>query len=360
MEQPYLFLDCNNYRLIDKNNKIINIINFGEAHGLDSKLDIMKFKDLKSCFYVEEPMRLFKKYYNYPVFIKHGSKKDIEYRKKSNMSIFNSKGYHNIYHLKKYFAYYYKKNKYIFEDKDDQKLVNESNPYNKLWEYCPCDYRDGIGYLQYCCYLLEIILLYYLRYTNIFNKDFIKNNQFDKYLKLSGYNIKYFKEYINPKSFEEFEQFHKKYQDKHPPYNKQILQEIYKLLKKYFNTNYYKFINNFNENNLNEYFKNINITQMSIDLFNIQTYFYYIDDLKKYKCIYEFINYYYNYYVKIYKDILNYYIQPISCYDIILYINLHKNLNKYDYHVIYNGDQHRFIFSIYIDFLKDYEKLKMI
>jgi len=360
MEKPYLFLDCNNYKLIDKNNNIINIINFGEAHGLDPKFDINIFNNLKTCFYVETPIRLFKKHFTYPFFVKHGSKKDIKYRKKAGMDIWNSKGYNNVYYIKKYFSYYYKNNNYTFEDKDDQRIINESKPFNKLWGYYPCDYRDGVAYYQYQCELLNMILDYYLTSKNELNKDFIQNNPFNTYINYYGYdNIDKFK-IIIPKTLEEFEQEHKNDKDTNynPPYNKEILEEIYKLLKKYFNINYYKFINSQNSDNLNEYFKNIDIAQMSIDLFNIQTYLYYKDDVKKYNCIYEFINYYYNSYLKVCKNYFNY--KPIWIYDIILYINLHKNLNKYDYHVIYNGSAHTFLFSMYIDFLREYENIDII
>jgi len=42
----------------------------------------------------------------------------------------------------------------------------------------------------------------------------------------------------------------------------------------------------------------------------------------------------------------------ILIYDIIVYIKFLKNLEKYDYHVIYSGAAHQSFFNEFITFLK--------
>ena len=47
--EHFLFLNCLNYK-INKNNDIINIINFGEFHGLAPKFNFDIFKNEKNLF----------------------------------------------------------------------------------------------------------------------------------------------------------------------------------------------------------------------------------------------------------------------------------------------------------------------
>ncbi len=350
MSSSYKFNDCNTYQLI-VNNKKIYIINFGEIHGEDSKINFKVFDNHKTMFYIETPFKLFNKQFKYKYFKKINSPSITKIRKQNNIQIYSPDGYNNIYYINKYFAYWFKKNNYKFNDKNDNNVINRCNPYNKLWNYCPCEFRDGTECFYAFTEPLYQLLYYYLRhiqYAEDFNlsideflKQEIDNDISCLKLRIPSYDImkQEFIKAINSNKYDMLK------------FNDKIYRKIYLLLVKYYNNlNYRNYVNNPTFKNLDKLFKNINLTDMTIDLFNIITFFYYEDKLKKYPSIIEFIKYYYE--VMIYSMtpyyLANYIIGP---YDIILYINLNDNLQNYEYHVIYNGTFHRYIFQSYINFM---------
>jgi len=367
------FLDYTNHILaIDSNNKDkkINIINIGELHFTSPKFDIDYFKDKKTCFYVELPNYIFKtqKYYR-------------------NVYFNNSTKYFNNFRLFfENFAYYFKLNNYKFEDKEIQNITDNSKKYNKNWKFCPCDHRFIKRYPKY--YSVLLLLKFYL-YNNDILHNLFKNNEFyktminnlfilaksyttelfnsDKKITLNNNDIK--NDYLKLKDM-----FNSYYEC--PNITNDLIIKIKRLIKKYYyNENYVKLCKNFTIENLNLYFKNMDISEIIIDMFNLNTYFYYEDKLNKYKCIKSFLNYYFNYYFfnNIIKEVnyqvmlknSNFYTKPIDygmydillsfslVYDIGLYIQFCDNYDKYDYNVIYSGMTHKELFDIFINFLNE-------
>ena len=65
--KPYLLLNTNIYRFKIKD-RLIHIINYGERHYQAPKLDLSIYKNLKTCFYLEYPMRIFNKQVDFIYF----------------------------------------------------------------------------------------------------------------------------------------------------------------------------------------------------------------------------------------------------------------------------------------------------
>ena len=344
------FNDCNSFELLI-NNKKIYIINFGEIHGRDSKINFSIFNNYKTMFYVEQPFRIFNKQIRYTYFKKINSKRTTKQRQKNNITTYSSEGYNNMYYLNLYFANWFKENNYKFDDNNDKQLINKSKPYNKLWNYCPCEYRDGNEFFYNFTEPLYILLHYYLIYKHYNNfkediNDFMKfnyNEPFD-FLKIKIMPYNEFKNIII-NAINKFTYYDTL------PFNDKIYKKIHSLLIKYYNKpEYDQFFEKPNFKNLELYFKGINLSEMTIDLFNIITFFNYEKELTKYKSIINFIKFYYDYMIySLFPCGIDIYF--ISPYDIMLFINLNKNLTKYDYHVIYNGTFHRFIFQYYLNFI---------
>ena len=124
------YLGCNTYNY----DKTI-IYNFGEYHGMSPKLNLEPLKNKTVYFYVEINFRLYNLKFNYPFFIKFGSKKDIELRKKYDMQIYSSKGFDNIYYLKLLFSNYYFDYKFI--DESDKKIIENSKQISENWKFIP-------------------------------------------------------------------------------------------------------------------------------------------------------------------------------------------------------------------------------
>ena len=345
-------INTSSYRLV-KNNKCYDIINYGEIHGFDSKINFNIFKDNKTCFYTETFINSYQKNYMYEYFIKSNSKKHLKEAENFNNSIGvrPKTGYNNLYHLQKYFAYFYKKNGFNFLNEQDKKIVEKSKPYNKLWNYFPCDCRENYDKSFHTMNsLLYTILTYYvfkkMEYPKSF--DYFINNKDNERFKIDDFK-QYTKINIKPENLKNYYNALKEKFNLYTFKNDEMFVKISDVYKKYFNKDYDNFINDNSDENLNNYFKNINLTEMMLDLFNVQTYFYYENILIKYKSITDFLNNYFEFgYKTSHKGI-------ITFYDILLYINLNNNLEKAEYHVIYNGDFHRQLFNMYIYSLCKYE-----
>jgi hypothetical protein len=307
------------------------------------KLDLSKFKNKKCYFYVETSMRLYNLKFDRPYFIKNGSKKDVKYRKENDMYIWSSEGYDNIYKLNMMFANYF--SKYKFTDSNDKKIIEKSKPITENWKFIPCDYRDGIGVYHHKCNLLECLIEYYYIYPKTDFKTFIGYFNY----KIQDFNF-------NIPHLMQLEDYIENLEDK--PKNDRLKNEkIIKYLKKYFNADYYKFVNKPTIENLKKYFDKINLTELTIDMFNVRTYFYYEKDIND--LIIDFLNWFY----EIMKSKSNLLIDyGISVYDIILFINFNKNFNqsKNEIHIMYNGDNHRYIFNFYISYVEKIKNLNRL
>jgi len=248
--------------------------------------------------------------------------------------------------LLNYFSYYYKKHNYEFISDYDKEIITNCKPYNELWKFCPCDYRFILLYRNnkyfYC--MFKLIKYYLLLNHSCMNKNKI-NNCLNK-LKNEDLNIKI------PETLEDFK---KEYLIFFSDYlnNDEIYYKIYNIFKKYYNEKYFNIITDINIKSINKYFSKFKINQIIIDFFNILTWFYYEKDLDKFIVIKKFIKYIYNIYFK--NNLLIFNI-PYECiliiYDIILYINIFKNIDKYKYHIIYNGNAHLKLFNEFMLFLK--------
>ena len=275
----------------------------------------------------------------------------------SGKEIYCDFGYDNFYNLRLNFSYYYKKNNYKFSNEKDKEIIKNSKPYNKLWGYCPCDLRKN----SFCKYFR--CLTYLIKYYIIINLDIYKSNYYKKLFKKHFKNFNFQIEL--PKTFKKFKQVYIEQQSKitndYPEDNDKLYLKIYKIIKKYFNEDYFNIVKNKNNKNVKRYFSKFNITDMIIDLFNVYTYFYYEKDLQLFYVIYQFIDYLFkvNYKSNLMFIKSNYWL-IVPIYDLVLYINLLKNLQKYDYHVIYNGSNHTRLFDIFILFLQTYTPLKII
>ena len=163
----------------------------------------------------------------------------------------------------------------------------------------------------------------------------------------------------------------------YPNINDDIVMKYIQVLQKYYNEDYDKLSKNITNENINLYFKNIDISKLIIDLFNMYTYFYFEDKLKKYSCIKHFLDYYFNYYYintllrnminnqKIVENILYYNLEKdliddltifSLVYDIGLYLNFCENFENYDYNVIYSGNFHKELFDIFIKFVSENDR----
>ena len=390
MNNPYLLLNTNIYRF-KINDKIIHIINYGELHSQAPKLDISIYKNLKTCFYLEYPMRIFNKNVDYIYFKNLNPKKKqkpvktyylrslTKNKSKSNLTKLTpkqrlhkksskNKPYDNRYHLAKYFGKWYLDHGYKFEDdttipldlkdvmKSDLSIASKHKTYNKLWDLCPCDYRSNVFFGQFT-ELISILQHYYL-YLLKYNDGEHNLVNFKQFM-FENYNV-FIEEFITkiPDTFEKFinpiielSESYKKYDIL--PFNETTLSNQYKrifeILTKYMsNEKYQKIISYPSIENIIDYFKDIDLTQLTIDMFNVNTCFYFEEDLKKYPNIIEFIKLFYSQFKK---SIL---FGPcnISIYDIILFINLNKNIEQYNYHVIYNGVFHFELFKYYMIFFE--------
>lgn len=333
-----LYLNCSNFK-IRKNNKIKNIINLGEMHGFSPEFKLDPFIDKKTCFYCENEKLFFKKYVDRPYF--NYAMKMLVLLQNFDLDV-SDKTIDNLINLSSYFSYYYKKHNYEFSDDYDKELIKNSKPYNELWHYCPCDYRHHI----FNKYLLNISILIK---EYLFSKNIYVDKNFDKvniYMHLNSINLNL----IYLETFENFVEYCKSNFKDHLD-EEIIYKRIYYTLLKYYNEDYYKIIDNCNIVNINNYFNKYNITDIIIDFFNISTWFHYENDLKRYPIIIKFIEYLYTIYFPNNLIIFGF---PEECiiliYDIIVYIKFLKNLEKYDYHVIYSGAAHQTFFNEFITF----------
>lgn len=350
----YKVNDCNVYKIQNsKTNKNIYIINYGEIHGEDTKVNFKIFDKYNTMFYVEQPFRLFNKNFKYKYFKKINSKSTTKRRQKNGQFTYSPLGYDNMYYLNIYFSKWFKDNNYTFNDKNDKQIISKSKQYNTLWNYCPCEYRDNNEFFYDFTEPLYQLLQYYIfhiKYNN-FNQNInnfllenINNNINCLKLRIPPYNI-FKQKIIDAINVNKYDTL---------PYNETVYKKIHNLLTKYYNKKeFIIFVENPTFNNLDLYFKKINLSLMTIDLFNIITFFYYENNLIKYKSITEFIKYYYDYLIY---SVFPINLRPfiISPYDIILYINLNENITKYEYHIIYNGTFHRYIFQYYLSFMLNY------
>ena len=398
--KPYLLLNTNIYRF-KINNRIIHIINYGERHYQAPKLDLSIYKNKKTCFYLEYPMRIFNKQIDFMYFNNLNPKtkklptktyylRSLSKNKSRLNSKFNSIStprpkqrlhkkfsknnstkitpYDNRYHIAKYFGKWYLDNGYKFDDdstipedlkdcmKSDLTIASKHKKYNKLWDLCPCDYRSNVFFYSFTG-LISILQQYYLYILKSINsKNFCCSFRKYMFINFDVFMEEFitetpntFEGFINPIK-EEFERY-KKYDVL--PLNEITEQNQYKrifgILDKYMNNeNYQKIIKDPSTENITNYFKGLDLAQLTIDIFNVNTCFYFEEDLKKYPDIIEFIKFYYHQFEK---SIL-YGPCDITSYDIILFINLNKNIEKYNYHVIYNGLFHFELFKYYMLFFE--------
>ena len=110
-----------------------------------------------------------------------------------------------------------------------------------------------------------------------------------------------------------------------------------------FSADYYEFIKNPSNENLEKYFKKIKFSTLITDMFNVLTYFYYEKDISI--NLIKFFDYY--------EAIRGICKPPICAYDIILFINFMKNVNKSknEIHVIYNGLRHKVLFNYFYSYM---------
>ena len=361
-ETPFDLLNYSNHRIYNKS-KIINIINIGEYHYKTPELNLDLFKDKKTCFYVETYNYIFNKKFNYSLF-----QDDNEYEYEG------FKHFTNINRLNNIFSYYYKQNNYEFIDEYDKKIINNSNPFNKLWNFLPCDYRY-IKYIDDYFYCIMSLYYYYILIINNvikYNKNYIeKRKDAFEHIKevINSYHISTTLEEIkhefnNIDKYKMITDFlHIKDCYEIPIINDNIIIKIHQTIKKYYNEDYFRIIEDFSDENIIKYFDLINKGEFMIDMFNLRTYFYFEDKLNKYDCIKQFLNYYCNYYLKDKLNLLDTfmpYMITLLCpiYDIGLYINFCDNFQNYDYNVIYSGDVHRELFDIFIKFLNKDDNFK--
>jgi len=395
--KPYLLLNTNIYRF-KINNRLIHIINYGERHYQAPKLDLSIYKNRKTCFYLEYPMRIFNKNVDFIYFDNLNPKKK-QYLPKTyylrslskNKSSFNSRlnsspkqrlhkkstkivSYDNRYHLAKYFGKWFLDNGYKFDDdsiipkdlkdvmKSDLTVASKHKKYNKLWDLCPCDYRNNVFFFSFTG-LISILQQYYLYLLKSINSKNLCSFRKYMFINFDVFMEEFitkipetFESFINPIK-EEFERY-KKYDVL--PLNEETEQNQYKkifsILNKYMNNEKYQnIIKDPSTENIVDYFKGLDLAQLTIDIFNVNTCFYFEEDLKKYPDIIEFIKFFYHQFEK---SIL---FGPcdITSYDIILFINLNKNIEKYNYHVIYNGNFHFELFKYYMLFFEQKYELML-
>ena len=387
-DKTYLVLNTNIYRF-KVNNKLIHIINYGERHYQAPKLDFSIYKNKKTCFYLEYPMRIFNKNIDFIYFKNLNPKKkqlpiktyylrNKSKNKTRSKQRLHKQSYDNRYHLAKYFGKWYLDHDYKFMDdttipqdlkdimKSDLSIALKYKKYNKLWDLCPCDYRSNVFFGQYTD-LITYLQHYYLCLLK-YNDG---KHHLDNFKKFMFDNYDVFIEELITKIPDTFEDFINPIKEVYETYKKcniifDILQfnettlsnqykKIFEILTKYMsNEKYQKIVSKPSIENIINYFKDINLTQLTIDMFNVNTCFYFEEDLKKYPDIIEFMNFYYNQFEK---SIL-FGPSNITIYDIILFINLNKNIEKYNYHVIYNGVFHFELFKYYMLFFEQkYELL---
>ena len=399
--KPYLLLNTNIYRF-KINNRLIHIINYGERHYQALKLDLSIYKNLKTCFYLEYPMRIFNKHVDF-VYFKNLNPKTKKLPSKTyylrslpkNKLGLNSRlnsistpipkqrlhkkslkltPYDNRYHLAKYFGKWYLDHGYKFDDdttipedlkdcmKSDLTIASKHKKYNKLWDLCPCDYRSHIffGVFTELISILQHYYLYLLKYND--GKHDLVN--FRMYM-FENYDA-FMEEFITkiPETFEGFIIPLKEEVERYKIYDILPLNEetedqykkIYDILDKYINNeNYQNIISKPSIENITIYFKGLDLAQLTIDIFNVNTCFYFEEDLKKYPDIIEFIKFYY----KQFKNSILFGPCNITSYDIILFISLNKNIEKYNYHVIYNGNFHFELFKYYMLFFEQKYELML-
>jgi len=359
--QTYPVLNTNIYRF-NINDRIIHIVNYSEIHYQAPKLDLSVYEDKKTCFYLEYPFRIFNKRIEFIYFSNLNPKEERLHKK--------IKPYDNRYHIAKHFGKWYLNKGYIFNDdstipldlkdkmKSDLTIATKYDTYNELWDLCPCDYRHKCNSIFGIITDLISILQHYYIYILTYNDGKHTFVDFKQYMFINyDTTLEIFLTEI-PKTFEEFINPIKSDPDYFKVYDylpiteeteKNQYKRIYEILVKYVNNDKYQnIIKNPSIYNIMNYFKDIDLTQLTIDIFNVNTCFYFEQDLKKYPDIIEFINMFHNLY---YKTIL---FGPcnITSYDIILFINLNKNIEKYDYHVIYNGLFHCELFKYYMLFFE--------
>ncbi len=389
--QTYPVLNTNVYRF-NINDRIIHIVNYGEIHYQAPKLDLSVYEDKKTCFYLEYPFRIFNKRVDFIYFSNLNPKKKSSLVKtcclQSKTKVTTTKlspkerlhkkikPYDNRYHISKHFGKWYLNKGYIFNDdttipldlkdkmKSDLTIATKYESYNELWDLCPCDYRHKCNSIFGIITDLINILQHYYLYILKYNDGSHTLVDFKQYMFIN-YDIPSIEIFLTkiPKTFEEFFSPIKSDPDYFKVYDLLPITEktendqykrIYEILVKYVNNDKYQnIIENPSIDNIMNYFKDMDLTQLTIDIFNVNTCFYYEEDLKKYPDIIEFINMFYSLY---HKTIL---FGPcnITSYDIILLINLNKNIEKYDYHVIYNGLFHCELFKYYMLFFEQKYRL---
>lgn len=345
----------NNYRIYNKKNKKTYDINvYGEYHKQTKKINLidkyLKLPKEKTIFYCENPFSFYdKKYKYYPYF------REIDNTKYGFTDFNKCNGYFdNLIYFRKYFAYYYKKNNYVFKSKYDINYINNSKPYPKYLTYKPLDFRDGkcgnFGVLD----TIDNLILYYFYKNNIiikyqssfktFYKEFF-GNKVNNYIQtlINNCNLKY----------EDLLLYYNTYFKEYIKVDDNILRKIFLTRKKYYNKELLNFCNNMTDNNFNKYMNSINLTNLIIDQFNTSTFFLFSNDIDN--TIKSFYNYFINsFLINTNEFDLIFGLFVCSLFDIMIFINFNKDFGKYDNYVIYCGDDHRKIYNLYFNHYVNY------